>query len=64
MEEGLKFSHIFKENMGVPLKKYLMEELQIPDYKADVCTAFAQGNIGKAVMLANSEYFNEINSKN
>lgn len=42
------------------VKKYLMEELQVPDYKADVCTAFAQGNIGKAVMLANSEHFNEI----
>ena len=42
------------------VKKYLMEELQVPDYKADVSTAFAQGNIGKAVMLANSEHFNEI----
>lgn len=42
------------------VKKYLMEHLQIPDYKADVCTAFAQGNIGRAIMLANSEYFNEI----
>lgn len=42
------------------VKKYLMEVLQIPDYKADVCTAFAQGNIGRAIMLANSEHFNEI----
>lgn len=42
------------------VKKYLMEQLQVPDYKADVCTAFAQGNIGKATMLANSEHFNEI----
>ena len=25
-----------------------------------MCTAFAQGNIGKAVMLAGSEHFNEI----
>ncbi len=33
---------------------------EIPDYKADVCVAFAQGNMGKAIMLANSEYFNEI----
>ena len=37
-----------------------MENLQIPDYKADVCTAFAQGNIGRAILLANSEHFNEI----
>lgn len=42
------------------VKQYLMEHHQIPDYKADVCTAFAQGNIGRAVMLAKSEYFNEI----
>ncbi len=42
------------------VKKYLMEKMEIPDYKADVCTAFAQGNIGKAIMLATSEHFNEI----
>lgn len=42
------------------IKKYLMEKLEVPDYKAEVCTAFAQGNMGKAIMLANSEHFNEI----
>jgi len=42
------------------IKRFLMETMQIPDYKADVCTAFAQGNIGRAMMLANSEHFNEI----
>lgn len=42
------------------IKKYLMENLEIPDYKAEVCTAFAQGNMGKAIMLANSDHFNEI----
>ena len=42
------------------VKKYLMEQLQIPDYQADLCAAFAQGNIGRAVMLAKSEHFNEI----
>lgn len=42
------------------VKKYLMEQMQIPDYKADVCVAFAQGNVGKAIMLATSEHFNEI----
>ena len=42
------------------VKKYLMKNLHIPDYKADVCTAFAQGNIGRAILLANSEHFNEI----
>lgn len=42
------------------VKKYLMEQMEVPDYKADVCVAFAQGNMGKAIMLANSEHFNEI----
>ena len=42
------------------IKKYLMENLEIPDYKADMCTAFAQGSMGRAIMLANSDHFNEI----
>ena len=42
------------------IKKYLMENLEIPDYKTDMCTAFAQGNMGRAIMLANSDHFNEI----
>ena len=42
------------------IRKYLMEKLEVPDYKADMCTAFAQGNLGRAIMLANSDHFNEI----
>ncbi|MCI8356851.1 MAG: DNA polymerase III subunit [Lachnospiraceae bacterium] len=42
------------------VKKYLMEELQIPDYKANICVAFARGNIGKAKMLAASEEFEKV----
>ena len=42
------------------IRKYLMEQLHVPDYRADMCTAFAQGNMGRAIMLANSEHFNEI----
>ncbi len=42
------------------VKKYLMEELQIPDYKANVCVAFARGNRGKARQLASSEEFDHI----
>ena len=42
------------------IRKYLMEVLEVPDYKAAVCTAFAQGNMGRAIMLVNSEHFNEI----
>lgn len=39
------------------VKQYLMETVEIPDYQADICAAFAQGNIGKAVRLASSEDF-------
>ncbi|MFI3171845.1 MAG: DNA polymerase III subunit delta' [Eubacteriales bacterium] len=42
------------------VKAYLMQQKNIPEYEAQVCAAFAQGNIGKAVMLATSEHFNEI----
>lgn len=42
------------------IRKYLMETLQVPDYKADMCTAFAQGNMGRAIMLATSDHFSEI----
>ena len=37
------------------IKKYLMERMEVPDYKAEVCAAFAQGNLGKAIKLAGSE---------
>ncbi len=39
------------------LKRFLMQTLQVPDYKADVCVAFARGNVGKAKALAFSEDF-------
>lgn len=42
------------------IRKFLMEHYQLPDYKADICTAFAQGNIGKAIQLAGSNEFNDI----
>ncbi len=42
------------------VRKYLMEEMKVPDYKADLCTAFARGNIGKAKLLAASEEFDNI----
>ncbi|MCM1263430.1 MAG: DNA polymerase III subunit delta [Butyrivibrio sp.] len=42
------------------VKKFLMEELKVPDYKADICVAFARGNIGKAKMLASSEEFDKV----
>ncbi len=42
------------------VKKYLMNKVQVPDYRADICTAFARGNIGKAESLATSEEFENI----
>lgn len=42
------------------VKEYLMQELQLPEYRANICTAFAQGNIGKAKRLALSGDFSEM----
>ena len=42
------------------VEKYLMEHLQIPDYQARLCLAFAQGSIGRAMDLAASEDFAQI----
>lgn len=42
------------------VRKYLMEQVQVPDYQADICAAFAQGNIGKAKRLAMSEEFGQM----
>lgn len=45
------------------VKQYLMEQLQVPDYKAEVCVAFARGNVGKAKALASSEDFENVKSE-
>lgn len=45
------------------VKRYLMEELQVPDYKAEVCTAFARGNVGRARALASSEDFETVKNE-
>lgn len=42
------------------VRQYLMKEVKIPDYQADVCVAFARGNIGKARSLALSDDFEGI----
>ncbi len=42
------------------VRSYLMKQEKIPDYDADLCVAFAQGNVGKAISLATSEVFHEI----
>lgn len=42
------------------VRRYLCSQLQVPDYKAEVCVAFARGNIGKAKALATSEDFEKV----
>ena len=42
------------------IKEFLMKSMEIPDYKADVCVAFARGNVGKARLLAKSEEFDKV----
>lgn len=45
------------------IKRYLMEEQHVPEYKADVCVAFARGNLGRAKALATSEEFDNIKNE-
>ena len=44
------------------IKEHLMKVHRIPDYQAEVCASFAQGNVGKAIQLASSDEFNELKS--
>lgn len=45
------------------VKRYLCGQLHVPDYQAEVCAAFARGNIGKAKALASSEDFEQIKAE-
>lgn len=45
------------------VKEYLCGQLHVPDYQAEVCAAFARGNIGKAKALASSEDFEKIKAE-
>ncbi|MBE5925432.1 MAG: DNA polymerase III subunit delta' [Lachnospiraceae bacterium] len=42
------------------IKKQLMKEYKIPDYRAEIISSFSGGNMGKAIRLASSERFNEL----
>lgn len=42
------------------VKNYLMRQIHVPEYKAEVCVAFARGNLGRAKALASSEEFDHI----
>ena len=45
------------------VKEFLMSNLHVPDYKADILTSFAQGNVGKAIEAARSPEFEEMTEK-
>ncbi len=42
------------------VKQYLIAELGVSEYQAEICATFAQGNVGKAARLASSEDFGAI----
>ena len=42
------------------IRKYLMEECHVVDYKAMLCASFARGNVGKALELASNERFENL----
>lgn len=44
------------------IKRYLMQKIQVPDYRASICTSFARGNVGRAVELAANEVFDHMKS--
>lgn len=50
----------FKPVRDEVIKKYLMEELHVPDYQAEVSVDFAQGNVGRAKQIATAEDFAEM----
>lgn len=42
------------------IRSFLVSQKQVPGDQADICVAFAQGTVGKALQLSSSEDFNEI----
>lgn len=42
------------------IQKYLMEKRKIVDYKARLAVSFAQGNVGKAILLTENENFEKL----
>ena len=44
------------------IKRYLMDKVEIPDYRASVCASFARGNVGRAIELAANEEFDHMKS--
>ncbi|MEZ3477934.1 MAG: DNA polymerase III subunit delta [Lachnospiraceae bacterium] len=44
------------------IKHYLMQKVEIPDYRASICASFARGNVGRAIELASNEVFDHMKS--
>jgi len=42
------------------VKEYLMQRMNVPDYQAEIAAAFAQGSIGRAREMAESEDLNRM----
>lgn len=42
------------------LKDFLMKEMRVPDYKADLSVAFARGNLGRAKVMVSNEDFDKV----
>ena len=42
------------------VKSYLTEKFGVPEKEAEICAAFARGNLGKAIHLASSDEFKEL----
>ena len=45
------------------VKSYITEHLKVPEREAEICAAFARGNLGKAIHLASSEEFKNLYQK-
>lgn len=45
------------------IRKYLTDHFSLDAHRADICTAFARGNLGRAITLADSERFMEMHKK-
>ncbi len=45
------------------IKKLLMEKFRVVDYKAELCAAFARGNVGKALELSSNERFEKLKNE-
>ena len=50
----------FKPVRDEVIRQYLMEDLHVPDYQAEISVAFAQGNVGKAKQIATAEDFSQM----